>query len=192
MNQGALGFPMGVMGAGVLVSLTQQVASNSPSLIFRDVISSLYDEYDIEMFNLVPQTSSSLYVKVSIDGGSSWLAGTTYRCASFFRNSNGAFGNAASSNGAAQWPINNGALNSASGGGHCGKYRLYSPANAGGVATCQFHGEGYSLSTDSGHDYGWEIHGRQTTTSPIDALQIIFSSGNIVSGIVRIYGVAKP
>src|SRR3569833_11598 len=62
----------GTSSAG-LVLLEQHTASASASLVFTTCISSTYDEYQIQIVNLVPATNAvALYLAFSTDGGSTY------------------------------------------------------------------------------------------------------------------------
>src|SRR5262245_39416565 len=63
---------------GPLQFLAERTASNSTSLDFTGIISSLYDIYMIEFINIVPSADADLYMRMSTNNGSSYDSGSNY------------------------------------------------------------------------------------------------------------------
>ena len=82
-----------------------------------------------------------------------------------------------------------GVPNTAARGGLCGTFRLYSPLSA--AAYKFLRGQVVQFFSSENNLAAADIAGVYKSTSPVDAFQILFSSGNIASGIVRVYGVAR-
>ena len=187
---GALGAGGG--GSGALgVFLQKQDASASATLDFAAWYSATYDEYLIEFVSLVMATNSvNLLWRASTDTGSTYDSGTNYAYDNFVFRSGGS----ATGGGAGQTAIlvnysgttiNNGTAAQAS---ISGWMRLYSPANTSLYKLV----EGMTTYLDSG---GFRVanmfRGAYESTTAMDGFRVLASSGNITSGSVRVYGVAK-
>jgi hypothetical protein len=178
---------------GGLVLLEQHAASASATLDFTTWYSSTYDEYQIEAVNLVPATNAvSCYLRFSTNGGSSYDSGANYEWADYrFISSGSTFGG-----GAAQAQIGidgGGAVNvlssTASNGGLCGSYKLHSPGSSSMHKT--LYGQSSFLVNSGGARQGSTITAVYKVTTAVDAFRVFMSSGNITSGTVRVYGIAK-
>jgi hypothetical protein len=154
-----------------MVLIESQTASASASLDFTS-IDSTYTSYVIDIRNLVPATNGQgLYFRVSDDGGSTFKSG-----ASDYRVSGSAL---------AQIPIGVGASNVAADGGVCGKVNIYNPESASLKTLCSE----VSITGGSATCLPTSTAGRYDTAATIDAVQLIFSSGNIASGVAKLYGI---
>ena len=172
--------------SGALVLLEQHTASNSASLDFTTCITSAYDEYQIELVNLVPATSGANgFFRMSTDGGASYVTGTSYAWATFGSSSASSSGPGGGES-QAQLQIVAGLANT-SNWSLVGTYRLFSP---GGSGYKHMLGLCHVLSSDT---HIWQVEGSGTfiSTAAVNAIRFLFSSGNIVSGTIRVYGVAK-
>jgi hypothetical protein len=180
--------PAGGGGAGALVLLEQHTASNSATLDFTTAISATYDEYAIEFINLVPVTdNAALWMRVSTNGGSTYDAGANYYNALF------SFQEAASATGGggaaqSQMIINGGYSSSA----NCNLYGSIKFFNPGGSLFKGIIGNSMArFSAGDAHRVQWVIHGEYDITTAVNAFRFLNSSGNISSGIIRCYGIAK-
>jgi len=191
-------------GGGGLVLLEEHTASGSASLDFttRNVtgqsgatFQSDYDEYMIQVANIVPVTNqTTLWLLFSSNGGSSWInSGTPYSYAAQAF-STGGIGNGG--NGAMnqlQFHYSNSSgdnpSSTASNGGISAFYRLYNPLSTSMAK--KLRGEG-ATGNGSVNSFGWQWQGTFiTAATAVNAFQILMSSGNIASGSVRLYGFAK-
>ena len=78
--------------------------------------------------------------------------------------------------------------NSAAWGGVCGHLRLFDPASASRYKTV----EGMTRYLDvEPFRLAQIVSGSYESTTAVNALQFLFSSGNIASGTIRIYGLEK-
>ena len=176
----------GADGAGSFVLLEQHSASASASLNFTTTISSTYDDYLIEIVSLVPATSgAAVNLLVSTDGGSTY-ATTSYQSVVYgAKISTGAYANAQSTTAimlvnAFATGVTRAALS--------GSVFMHNP---GSSLEKIFSGQvTFPLSTDSSW-YGLSLAGIYSSASAVNAFQIKASSGNITSGTVRVYGLAK-
>jgi hypothetical protein len=177
--------------SGGLVLVETQTASTSASLNFTSCITSTYDEYFIEIVNLIPATNAvGLIMRMSTDGGSSYDSGTNYSTSAYrFINSGAGAGG-----GTGQTSISldggNGTdfLSNTSTWGAIGGYKLFSPSSTAlykrVIGTISYFNSASALE-------GATVVGAYLSTTAVNAFQLLTTSGNITSGIVRCYGVVK-
>jgi len=186
---GAWAVPAGGSSGG-LVLLEHHTASTSASLDFTTFYSSTYDDYLVEIVNLLPATDQVTPIMLaSTNGGSTWLGGTTYAYRELRYTSSTV---TIASDGAASLPLDGYAAG-----------LVGNTANQGGLdARIAIRGLGsttaYKKATveaaffDYAGGWAWMVGSLAVkTTTAINALQLKMSSGNITSGDVRIYGFVK-
>ena len=193
--------PIWVMNAGVSSGaasapgsfnlVEEHTASASASLPFTAGITSTYDEYDIEILNLVPVVNGdNLLIQVSTNGGSTYDSGSNYfwdggswRAASGFSNGGGTDTSIdlSAANGL-------GVSSTAASSGANFSLRMVNPL--GGTASTQFFGKGFIPFSGSSVRVMIEVGGQYTPTTAVNAFRVTFSTGNIASGTVRLYGLA--
>lgn len=173
------------------VLLQQLTASSSASLDFASWYDADFDEYEIEIVNLIPATDlSDIYLRFSTNGGSSYDAGSNYAWSGLRNSASGvdAHGNNPGSP-TTQIDLDaNGQPKNTSTWGVCGFYKLFSPGSTSLYK--RVVGEVSALN-NSGEQFAARVSGVYLSTTAVNALRIIASSGNLASGIVRIYGVRK-
>lgn len=187
--------------SGSLVLLEEHTASASAALTFttRNVtgqsgatFQSDYDEYMIMLVNVIPATNSVIaQVKVSTNGGSSYDGGANYQFGYQYLG----FGTLDTANvgGTGQTQINlcgtniANATQSSTTSGVNGHIYLFNPLAS---ATNKWFtwDVAVRLQTNNYHMYGAASY---EPTTAVNAFEFLFSSGNIASGTVRVYGVAK-
>jgi hypothetical protein len=182
------GTPSG--GGGGFVLVEQHTASNTAELDFTTCISSTYDNYQLQFVNLLPATTSNIAkLQVSTDGGSTYVGGSSY---TYFLGISGTSGDGSTqhSNGDSFIPIatNDGSLSNAAAGGVSGTLQLYAPGNAS--VNLSFRAELIFLHTN-GFYYVIDAGGSWQGLTAVNAFRVIMNSGNIASGTVRCYGLAK-
>lgn len=175
-------------GGGGLVLLEQHTASASASLDFTTCISSTYDDYLIELVNIVPATNTQqLRMRMSTNAGVSYDSGNNYNWARWGFDSGGG----STSGGSAVAFIqlgSQGVSNTASSGGAIGSLRLQPSTGSnqtGVIGDLSFYTTGASSFTKE------SIMGRYTPSTAVNAFQFFFASGNIASGTIRVYGLEK-
>jgi hypothetical protein len=175
------------MPAGGLVLLEQHAASTSATLDFTTAITSTYDEYVIEIVNLICATNSvGLLVRMSTDGGSTYDSGANYSYTLFSNTSSGT-GTTGANGQTAINLIGWGNVSNASNRSINGSVRLYAP---GGALYKQVGG--HIFYWDSGNlRVSGMTSGLYEVTTAVNAFRILASSGNLTSGTIRCYGVAK-
>lgn len=178
--------PVALLG-GDLILLGERIAAASATLDFTSLISSTYDEYLIEFLNVIPATNTvDFYMRMSTNNGSSYDSAANYGYATFGANSSGsALGGAGS--GLTQLKLNHSTIANTSTAGICGHLRLFSPSST--ALHKRISGQFSNPVTL------WEnafVSGAYMSTTAVDAFRFLFSSGNITSGKIRLYGIAKP
>jgi hypothetical protein len=176
-------------GGGALILLEQHTASNSATLDFvTGMLTSTYDEYIIEAINLIPANNgAALLGQLSTDGGFTWdstssnyMGGTTY-----IKMDGGGSGANSGQTGFSGAYLSD--AYEAAQPGITARINLY---NSSAAVWRQFiyqtngPGNGGGYYTQAGGAI-WK------DTTQATALRIILSNGNITSGTVRLYGVAK-
>lgn len=172
-------------GGGGLVFLDEQVASASATLDFTSIIDDTYDEYEIHCVNMVPATDNVLFeMQFSTDNGSSWIA-TNYHYAGLATFTSG-FNGVVNHTTATALRLG-GALGNGTGEHFNVVVRL---GNMRGALykSASWIGHGYSQDPLAWIESTMGLHG---TTTAVDAIRLKMSSGNITSGVARLYGIAK-
>ena len=184
---------------GALKLIKEQTASSSASISFVDgtsdvVLDSTYRTYIFKFINIHPATGAAkLRIIGSTDTGSSYGVATTTTMFEALHNEAGADGTVRYEDGddAAQ---STSAINISTGVGsdadEClsGYINLFEPSSTTFVkhfiSTMQFV-------NNSGTPYSKNnfTAGYINTTSAVDAIQFSFSSGNIDSGVIKLYGI---
>lgn len=173
-------------GGGAIVFLEEKTASSSAQLDFSASISATYDLYQFEFIDVKPATNNdNFYMRVSTNGGSSFLTTTIYQHTSFLWRA-GAHGNG----GATDAQLNltfNGISTNASYPGVCGTLKFYNPL--GTTYRKHLTGQFSFFGEVPAYLEGSVLMGTIETTSAVNAVRFYFSSGNIASGTIRCYGI---
>ena len=185
--------PSAVSG-GAMTLLETQTASSSATISFTSGIDSTYDEYVFKFYNIHPSALGQFQFQGNVAGGSGY--NETITSTSF-----GAYHDEADSttslayfaaNDLAQGTgfqhlVAGGNIDLDNDSNLSGFLHLFNPSSTTFVkhfiARTQFMGNG---------DYSQESHiaGYFNTTSAIDEIQFKFSSGNIDSGVIKLYGIS--
>lgn len=179
----------GGVGGGALVLIEQHEASASAALDFTSFISALYDEYVFEFINIVPATDAvGLLMRMSTDGGSSYDAGSVYQ-STYIEHVAAGEGYGGSDTGTLTSiqlvrQITNSADYSAN-----GRCTLFAPGGSRYKAVAShFHAR---YASGDNRSPGSIVDGMYQSTTAVDAIRFLMSSGNIASGIIRVYGISK-
>lgn len=178
---------------GGLVLLEQHTASASASLNFTTCITSTYDSYFVVIENLVPATNATdLYLRFSTDGGSSYVSSASYDWGSWLFYSGGS----GTGGGTSQTEIllNHGGSfnhikNGTSGNGYSGSFYIHSPLGTTGFK--RVRGQSVYMESSANVEVGTTFSGTYKSTTAANAFQMLMSSGNITSGVIRVYGLEK-
>lgn len=180
--------PAGSGGSGALVLLEQHTASSSTSLNFTACLSSTYDEYAIEFVGVVPATNAAvLILRFSTDGGSTYDSTSGHygwSTLGFSSASSGVNGSQSDTSIQFRAGITTGVAASGSLSGAL-KLAIASSLYTRAWGTLSFIGDtGFPAE-------GFVLSGAYLQTTAPNAFQVLMSTGNIASGIVRVYGIAK-
>lgn len=174
---------------GSLVLLEQHTASSSSSLDFTSFISTDYDEYVFDVVGLVPSTNNvDFYMRFSVDGGTSYDSSAVYVNNSLVVANTGNV--QLTSALAAVMARNSGEITNSAGYSVNASLRLFSPNSTSlhkhVVGNITWQGN------SGGHNYiNTMVDAHYGTTSAVNAVRFLFSSGTIASGAIRVFGVAK-
>lgn len=165
--------------------LTHTATASSDSSLDFTALSSTYHAYLIVFDRLLPATDAvNLYLRTSTDNGSSFDSGSGNYNWAVLQSLVGTEG-ASGSNGDTEIQINKETIGSGSGEGISGRIVLYDPsASAFTKATWEVVYRRASNQDVCAIAGG----GMREDTTAVDAVQLLFSSGNIASGEVRVYG----
>ncbi len=176
--------------SGALVLLEQHTASSSASLDFTACISSTYDEYEIHFVGIKPSTTNvQLGMRLSQDGGSTYKSGAgDYHWGLLYSGMSDVPTQATDTN-APEFRLT-GSTSTQSTYSSNGRIRLYDPLNT--TDTKFIEGSIQSHVGASSAVYQWHSASNFVlNTAAVNAFQFLFSSGNIASGTIRVYGVEK-
>ena len=178
--------------SGALVLLSTQTASSSASLSFTSGIDSTYDSYVFKFIDIHPQTDNvNFQFNLSTDGGSNYNVTKT---TTFFRAGHNEAGTdsgleyATSSDLAQSTSYQN--LNEQVGADGdqslSGTLQLFNPSSTTYVKHFISVVNSYRYNNQTQQAF---VAGYGNTTSAINAIRFILSSGNIDDGIIKMYGV---
>jgi hypothetical protein len=173
--------------SGAWVLLDTQVASSSASLDFTSKITSDFDNYVVQLQNVIPATNTAtLRMQVSIDNGANWVtAAASYAWHGWNSNTGGgAQAGSLSDTGMGIFSsMSNGTLY-----GGSGTFYLYAPLNTS--QRFYFNGTGFYFTSASLLNVV-NGYGAYLALTAVDAIRFLYSSGNIASGTIRLYGIRK-
>ena len=186
--------PSSVSG-GSMNLISTQTASGSANLSFTSGIDSTYKEYVFKFINIHPADNDRYWsVNFSIDGGSNYnVAKTSTNFNTGHSESGGspsvgyedAFDLAQGTG--VQWLVSGGGIGNGADESLSGTLQLFDPSNTTFVkhfiANCQWYHAGNNSHNTFCAGYG-------NTTSAINAVQFTMHSGNIGSGVVKLYGIS--
>ena len=186
-------FSSNATGTGGLTKISSQTASSSSSLSFTTGIDSTYKEYVFKFINIHPASDNvNFQFNLSADGGSNY--NVTKTTTTFF-------GNGTESGSGAQLAYSTGGdlaqgtgyqnLNDTGGNGNdealSGTLNLFDPSNTTFVKHFISRTDVY---WSSNGNIDWYVGGYGNTTSAVNAIDFKMSSGNIDSGVIKLYGVS--
>lgn len=173
-------------GGGALVFLEEQVASGSAELDFTASISATYDEYVIEFIGLIPSAGTpSLLLQLSTDGGATYnTANYSYAHVIYGLSTN--FGQYIQ--GTTTGALLMSSTHTTATQGVDGTAKLFDPL---GTSRYKRLNSDMTGMAGDGNTYGGFARNIWSDTTAANAFRILFATGNITSGVVRCYGVAK-
>jgi hypothetical protein len=192
-NSSANGFDTAAAGAMTLIA-TNTISSGVSSSSFTSGIDSTYDTYLFKFINIHP-ASDNVYFQInfSVDGGSNYNVTKTTTYANIFHYESGASTEFAyktardlaqsTADAKIMWGVANDNDGSSS-----GSLYLFNPASTTFIKHFISRIQGMvnePVSQDS------LVAGIANTTSAINAVRFNMSSGNIDSGVIKMYGITK-
>jgi hypothetical protein len=185
--------PSSISG-GAMTLISEQTASSSATISFTSGIDSTYDSYVFKFINCHPATNSVQFLfNGSTDGGSNYNVVKTTTNFSTLHAENDSFaflGYQASADLAQSTNfvrLNGNEVGADNDQSLCATLKLFNPSSTTFVkhfiSDCQF-------SEQSDHSERAFVAGYMNTTSAINAVQFKFSSGNIDSGVIKLYGIS--
>ena len=190
--------PSSISG-GAMTLLATQTASGSANLSFTSGIDDTYDSYVFKFYNIHPATNNTkLQFQSSINSGSSY--GVTMTSTAFFATHSEDGGTSSLSYDAnddlAQstsfMPLSFDGIGNANDNNLSGFLNLFSPSSTTFVKHFTGTTNATRINTGQNQNYSLESFaaGYFNTTSAINAVQFKMSSGNIDSGVIKLYGVS--
>ena len=183
--------PAAISG-GALNLISTQTASSSSSLSFTSGIDSTYKEYVFKFYNIHPATNSQHFQVNFRDGGSAFDATKTTTC---FRavhdeaDSSTALGYLTGLDLAQSTAYQSicGTVGNLDDESFSGVMHLFDPSNTTFVKHFTVRGNTYSQDDQTVDMY---FAGYCNVTAAIDGVDFKFASGNIDSGVIKLYGVS--
>jgi hypothetical protein len=174
--------------SGSFVLIEEHTASSSAALSFTTCISSTYDDYQIRFVGLVPATNgATVRMRLSSDGGSTYDSANVYGYVWFITQVAGDNNRSASPSSQSAWAIAGTTTNNTW--GISGMMNMANPLGGAQPLIAW----GLLEYDDSGGNglTGGRFWWNYATAAAINAFQITASSGDLASGTVRCYGIAK-
>lgn len=167
---------------GAMTLITTTTASNSANVLFTG-LSSTYTSYMVVVNNAIPASNGTEFrAALSTDAGSNYES-TQWFMAQWFSG-----GGAASGSGGTNQYIRvaSGLSNVSTNGGISAVIYLFNPARTNSAMQVQIQSTQYSNSS-----MGFSLSGGvYQSTAVINAVNLLFSSGNITSGVFKLYGIS--
>ena len=195
-NSSANGFDTAAAGAMTLIA-TNTITSGVSSSSFTSGIDSTYDTYLFKFINVHPASDAHFTFNGSTDGGSNYNVTKTSTNFRAYHSESGSANGVSYRTGAdlAQSTAYDildadGTVSNNDDSGFCGNLFLFLPSSTTFVkhyisATNDMVAGGTSQTTNN-YNAGY-----MNTTSAINAIDFKFSSGNIDSGVIKMYGITK-
>ncbi len=184
--------PSGLSG-GSMNLISTQTASSSATISFTSGIDDTYDEYVFKFYDIHPATDgANLTFQSSTNTGSSYGVTATTTCfISRHHEDDSATALVYQTSDDEAQSTNFLRLSSGGGGDNdqslVGTLHLFSPSDTTFVKHFICRNQYYN---DSDISIDWYLAGYFNTTSAVDAVQFKFTSGNIDSGIIKLFGVS--
>ena len=184
--------PASISG-GALTLLQTQTASASATIDFTSNIDSTYDAYVFKFYEIHPATDGAyLTFNMSTDSGSNYNVTKTSSSFHAFHNesdtvtslSYDTVGDLAQSTGNQYISNNVGNDNDQN---VSGTLTIFNPSSS--VFVKHFISN-TNVSQNTDYSINTYVGGYGNTTNPIDAIQFLMTSGNIDSGVIKLYGIS--
>ena len=182
--------PSGVSGSS-LVLISEQTASSSATIDFTSDIDSTYKEYVFKFIDIHPATDGAHFLVNFRDGSSAYDATKTTTAYYAYHDESDSEANVIYSTGSDLSQSTSGQRIAGSVGNDAdqstsGTLHLFDPSNTTFVKHFIANA---AVITNGNYNYNWHSAGYCNVTAAIDGVQFSFSSGNIDSGTIKMYGV---
>ena len=179
---------------GSMTLLQTQTASSSSSIDFTSNIDSTYDSYVFKFINCHPATNTQKFqFNMSTDGGSNYNVTKTTTTFYAVHDDQGSSNLAYDTGSDLAQGTGDAILNTVTGNANdsscSGTLTLYNPSSTTFVKHFISHTHTTRGDAD-GTIYNWFGAGYGNTTSSINAVRFKFASGNIDSGVIKLYGIS--
>lgn len=187
-------FTLTFLPPGGLVLLGVAAPSSVATVDFTSSIDAAYEEYELHLQNLVPATNAAiLWLRTSANAGGAWDASASnydYSRTSVLNSGGTATTAISSSAGATEAALGSasGVSSTASKGGVSGVIRFFDPA---GGASNKNVAATLTETDDTNGLKQTSTAARRLSVSAVNGLRLMFSTGNIASGKIKLYGVKK-
>ena len=180
-----------IASGGLNLITTNTITSGVSSSAFTSNINSTYDTYLFKIINCHPASTAKFTVNFSIDSGSNYNVTKTATHIGAYHRDNGAASGLQYEDGrdtiAATSYVNiSDDNNTDNNHAVCGEMYLFNPSSTTFVKHFIARTRVEALYTTDGL-----VGGFLDTTSAIDAVDFKFASGNIDSGVIKMYGLSK-
>ena len=180
-----------IASGGLNLITTNTISSGVSSSAFTSNINSTYDTYLFKIINCHPASSSKFTVNFSIDSGSNYNVTKTATHIGVYHRENGAASglqyedgrDLAQGTGYASISDDNNTDNDHA---VCGEMYLFNPSSTTFVKHFIARTRVEALYTTDGF-----VAGYANVTAAIDGVDFKFASGNIDSGVIKMYGITK-
>lgn len=182
------GFQAAGSGGGSLVFISSQTASSSSTVNFTG-LNSTYDVYMIQFSKVKCATNGvSLYARVGAGGGPTYQSGASdYGYSVFYHNINGTYSQTQSISSSFMQISSGNLIDNTTTYSASGSFFIYAPSSTSEyknfLSSIMHRGQnfaGFSVCTSGGV---------YNSTTAITAVQFLMSSGNISSGVFKLYGI---
>jgi len=181
------GLSEGPYTSGSLVYLATYTASSSATIDIDSKLSSTYDDYLIVIDDLLPASTADLWLRMSVDNGSTFDAGSNYR----YSNLNDATLNNNSNNTDSKIVCSNHSNSLATSGGLSGSIYLHNVNSTSGtqkaIGSLSYKASNPAIASV-------KVGGMWSGTGPVTAVRFLMDNSgavNMASGTFKIYGIAK-
>ena len=193
-NSSANGFDTAAAGSMTLIS-TSTVSSGVSAVSITSGISSTYDTYLFKFINIHNSAQASFTFQTSTDSGSNYNTTITSTAFNTFHREDGSATTLSYQSGDDQaqgtsFQFLYGSSGTQNDNGNSGEIFLFSPSNTTFVKNF-FTNFNFMSYHSPAYTQNYRCAGYFNTTSAIDAIQFKMSSGNIDSGVIKMYGITK-
>ena len=168
--------------------ISSVTASDDATVVFTSGIDSTYPVYMIQMVDIHPASDDvQLMLRTSTDGGSSYDSGAGNYA--YIINAEGPTGKSSVVSASATFIALSAAtsrgIGTAAGESYSGQILLYNPSGTVSNKLVQIDSTYVAATGNTCNNYG---SGSRIATADVDAIQFLMSSGNISTGVFRLYG----